>query len=123
MLEHKQIHIHCPWNDKEVGIDEDIVELMRELWRLDIRTTTCCQDASRGKRPGRKDPWIDFEYDSFPLFARVIPETAGVEWHIMPRLRRTTGKREPAKYHAVIGVSFPDKYYDRILSYFKEVGQ
>lgn len=122
MLEHKQIYIHCPWNDQEIGIDEDIVELIKELWRLDIKTTTCCQDASRGKRPGRKDPWIDFELDCFPVFAKVVVELVGVEWHIMPRERRTTGRTKPAKYHKVIGVSFPSEHYDRILSYFKNEG-
>lgn len=122
MLEHKQIYINCPWSGEEVGIDEDIVELIKELWRLDIRTNTCCQDASRGRRPGFKDVWIDFDYGSFPVFAKVIIKTVGVEWHIMPRLRRTTGKTQPAKYHEVVGVSFPSQHYDRILSYFKNEG-
>lgn len=120
MLEHKQVYIICPWTKEETGIDEEIVGLIRELWRLGIKTTTCCQDASRGRRPGRKDPWIDLEYDSFPFFAKIIPETAGIEWHIMPRDRRTTGMNQPAKYHKVVGVTFPSEHYDRILEYFKK---
>jgi hypothetical protein len=120
MLEHKQVYINCPWSGEETGIDEDIVELMKELWRLGIKTTTCCQDASRGRRPGYKDIWIDFECDSFPVFAKAIVEIADVEWHIMPRQRRTTGRSQPAKYHKVVGVSFPSQFYDKILSYFKK---
>jgi len=119
MLEHKQIYIMCPWNNTIVGIDEDIVELIQELWRLNMRTTTCCQDASRGRKGDCKDVWIDFELDSFPAFADVVPNTVGVEWHIMPRDRRTTSKREPVKYRKVIGVTFPSNFYDVVLDYFK----
>jgi len=122
VLEHKQTYIVCPWSGEEVGIDEDIVELMKELWRLGIRTTTCCQDASRGRRPGFKDVWIDFEPKSFPVFAKAIVELVGIAWHIMPRNRRTTGRTQPAKYHKVVGVSFPSQHYNRILSYFKNEG-
>jgi len=116
MLEHKQIYINCPWTGEEVGIDEDIAELLKELWRLDIRTRTCCQDASRGRRPGYKDVWIDFEPDAFPVFAKAIVDNVGVQWHIMPRpnpLNRDL---------TVIGVSFPSTYYDTVLSYFRNNG-
>ncbi len=115
-MEHKETKIYCPWSDKEVAIDEGIAELIKELWRLDIRTSTCCQDASRGRKPDR-DMWVDLECDSFPAFARVMKETVDINWHIAPRLLEEN--------HLVISVSFPGKHYDRILSYFKnlEVGQ
>lgn len=114
MLEHKQVYITCPWNDQEVGIDEGIVELIRELWRLGIRTTTCCQDASRGKRPGHKDVWIDFECEAFRIFARIIAEVVGIQWHIMPRPNPLD------KSLMVIGVSFPGDFYCEVLTYFKK---
>ncbi len=109
-IEHKQVYIHCPWNDQEIGIDEDIVELIKELWRLDIRTTTCCQDASHGKKPDR-DVWIDLEYDSFPAFSEVITETLDIKWHIQLR---------PSEASLSMSTSFPGKQYGRILSYFKK---
>lgn len=108
-MEHEKTNICCPWSGQEIGIDEGIVELIKELWRLDIRTTTCCQDASRGKKPDR-DVWIDIEYDSFPAFAEVLMETTDVKWHIAHRLVGTC---------LVVSVSFPGKHYDRILSYFR----
>ncbi len=113
-VEHREVHIFCPWSSQEIGIDEDIAELMTELWRLGMKTSTCCQDSSRGKKPGHKTVWIDFDWVSFCVFARIMTEVAGVEWHITPR-------HNPINESLiVVGVSFPSQFYDEVLAYFKK---
>lgn len=116
MLEHKQIYIKSPWKEKEVGVDEEIVALIQELWRLGIKTTTCCQDVSGGRRPGCEDVWIGFEPEDFAVFAKGIVENVGIQWHILPRPNPVDRGK------LIIGLCFPSTYYDRVLSYFKSQG-
>lgn len=131
MARHNQVDIYCPFYRYRVGIDTGIVDLIREFWRVGIKTKFSCQDGYFDGYPYNKmdggNMWISFNYIDFVKFFSIARNVKGIKRHIFLK----SSPKHWWKYEMfpnnddIISfdchVIFPGIDYDKLVKHFKKI--